>query len=241
MRPFSKRTVLIMVTGVIMSAALLIGVNYTDACRLEQVTINDKPVEGWRTKLVLKDGRSVLRQPADSLADLMMRASNVFKVDISYELPDRIDIRTNNFEPVCFVVDAASGKMFGLTDEARVVSLENSEFNWEHPVLTSVLAGPLYDFCQDVRVSVIVDHLEWLRDDNIVLYRLIDEIDFGYDTFVQVALTGLPYRLKVRAESFHEQMQEFVEFVSRFDPDLSDVRVIDMRFDNMIICDGGKS
>lgn len=240
MKPFSKRTVLILITVVVMSAALLVGVNYTDACRLQQVTLNDTPLENWQSKLVLDANRSVLRQPADSLAQLMMKASDVFKVDISYELPDRIEIRTNNFEPVCFVVDAGSGRLLGLTKDARVVSLKNAEYNFEHPVLTSVSAGPLFGFCKDIRVSVIVEHLEMIREDNIVLYRLIDEIDFGFESFVQVTLTGLPYRLKVRAENFRDQMQGFVEFVSRFAPDLNGVGMVDMRFDNMIICDGGK-
>lgn len=238
--PFSKRTLLIMILTVIAGSVLLFSVSYTDACRLEEVTLNEQPVKAWDGKLVLSADRSIVRQPVDSLAGLLIAAPNVYKVDVSYELPGRIKIKTNNFEPVCFLVDAGTGKLFGLTEQARVVSLEHSEFDWEHPVVTSVVAGPVYDFCDDVRVGVVVEHLERLRDANLVLYRLINEVDFGYESHVLVSLSGLPYRLKVGVETFHEDMLEFVEFVSRFAPDLEGVTTIDMRFENMIIC-GRKS
>ncbi len=238
---FSKKTLLIMILAVIAGLALLVSVSYTDACRLQEVTLNEQPIKGWEGRLALSAEKSVVRQPVDSLVNLLIKAPDIYRVDVSYDFPDRIDIRTNNFEPVCFLLDAASGRLFGLTESARVVSLEHSEFDWEHPVLTSVDAGRVFGYCGDVRVSVVVAELEKLRDANLVLYRLIDEVDFGYDSFVQVSLSGLPYRLTVSVENFQEDMLEFVEFVSRFAPDLEGVTSIDMRFENMIVCRGRKS
>ena len=238
---FSKKVTLILISVATAGLALLFTVNYTDACRLNEVRLNQAPLENWQEELGLNASRSVVRQPMDRLAEFLIGDKNVFKVDVAYTLTGRLDIRTNNFRPVCFLVDAGSGKMFGLTDEARVVSLKNSEFGWEHPILTSVQAGSVYDHCSDARVAVVVEQLERLRWDNVDLYRLIDEIDFGVETFVQVALSGLPYRLKIRAENFHAEVTEFVQFVSRFAPDLEGVTSIDLRFDDMIICAGGKS
>ncbi len=237
---FSKKVTLILISLVTAGLALVITVNYTDACRLNEVRLNQTPLVDWQEDLGLNASRSVVRQPVDSLAERLIADKDVFKVDVAYTLTGRLDIETNNFRPVCFMVDAGSGKMYGLTDRARVVSLKNSEFGWEHPVLTSVLAGPVYDHCSDARVAVVVEQLERLRRDNIDLYRLIDEIDFGVENFVQVALSGLEYRLKIRAENFHAEAIQFVEFVSRFAPDLEGVTSIDLRFDDMIICAGGK-
>ncbi|UCG63095.1 MAG: hypothetical protein JSV52_07375 [Candidatus Zixiibacteriota bacterium] len=237
---FSRKTLLIMILTVIAGSVLLFSVSYTDACRLQEVTLNEQPIRSWEGKLALNAEKSIVRQPVDSLAGTLIAAPDIYKVDVSYELPGRIEIKTNNFEPVCFLVDAGSGELFGLTEQARVVSLQHSEFDWEHPVLTSVMAGPAYGYCHDVRVGVVVEQLERLRNVNVVLYRLISEIDFGQKSYVLVSLSGLPYRLKVRVESFREDMLEFVEFVSRFAPDLEGVTTIDMRFENMIIC-GRKS
>ncbi len=238
---FSKKITTLLILTTLVGMALLIGVNYTDACRLSEVTLNHTPIEKWDDGLGLKSDAPIVRQPIDNLAATLIEASDVFKVDIFYRLPSRIDVRTNNFEPVCFLLDAGSGRLFGLTEQARVVLLDNCDVDWEHPIITSVMAGQVFGLCSDARVGVIVEQLEWLRRDNIDLYRLIDEIDLGYESYVQVALSGLPYRLKVRAENFHKEMNEFVTFVGRFAPDLDGVTSIDMRFDAMIICAGGKS
>jgi len=236
----SRKVTLLVLGAAVVCLALIITTNYTDACLLEEVTLNREPVPEWGERFGLHPDRSIVRQPVDSLTELLLDAKNVFRVDVSYRLPDRIDITLNDFEPVCFLLDASSGVMYGLTDDARVVTLDNGRVNWEHPVLTSVQTGALYRYCPDARVGVLVEQLEQLRGENIDLYRLIDEIDLAHKSFVQVSLSGLPYRLKAGAEDFCEEMIQFVEFVSRFVPDLSEVNSIDMRFGGMIICAGGK-
>lgn len=236
----SRKTTLMLLLAAIVCLATLLTTNYSDACRLEEVTLNRQAIEEWHARFGLHPEKSIVRQPVDSLAGSLLASANVFKVDISYRLPSGIDIVLNDFEIVCFLVDAHSGVLYGLTDKARVATLGKGSENWDHPVLTSVAAGPIYGFCSDARVGVVVEQLQRLRAENIDLYRLIEEIDFGHESFLQVSLAGLPYRLKIRAERLFEDMMQFVEFVSRFVPDLSGVSAIDMRFDGMIICAGGK-
>ena len=237
---FSRRVKLIALAVIVAGITTLVVVRYTDACLLEQVHLDDRQVENWTERFGLDDTRSVMRQPIDSLAMHLLDKPNVFKVDIAFTLPNGIDVRTNDFDPACFVVDKYSGKLYGLSDAARIISLENCHFDWEHPVFTSVETGKLYDLCPDLRVEVAVGQLQKLRDDDIDLYRLIDEIDFGNREFLRVTVSGLPYRLKVRAEKLFDDVGRFVEFVSRFAPDLEGVKTIDLRFDRMIICAGGK-
>ncbi len=100
--------------------------------------------------------------------------------------------------------------------------------------------GKLYGYCKDTRTSVLIECLERLREENTDLYRLIYEIDLGSEYFVRVALSGLDYRLKVRAEYFNDDMNRFVDFVSRFDPTMDGVSLIDLRCDGMVICAGGE-
>ena len=218
----------------------MVTVHYTGACRLESVKVNEREISDWSTRLGLQEGKSIYRQPVDSLAWALLGKRDVFKVDIDYSFPGTIDIKVNDFEPVCFALDKYTGKMFGLNREGRVISLKDHEFSWEHPVLTSLTVGKPYDYCEDVRTLVLVNCLEQLRGENIDLYRLIYEIDLGSDSFVRVALSGLDYRLKVRAEYFLEDISRFVEFVSKFDPQLEGVSSIDLRCDGMVICGGGE-
>lgn len=236
----SRRAKLILFAVVLVGMTTLFVVRYTDACRLEEVSLDDSSVENWPDRFGFDGSRSVVRQPLDSVAEHLLGRRNVFKVDIDYSLPNGIEVWTNNFEPACFVVDRVSERMFGLNDAGRLISLENCRIDWDNPVLTSVEVGRLYGLCGDVRVKVVVEQLRELREDDIDLYRLIDEIDFGNRGFLRVTIAGLPYRLKARAEKFHTDMDRFVEFVSRFAPDLEEVKGIDLRFDGMIICAGGK-
>ena len=236
----SKKISLALLAVIVIGGVLLVTVHYTSACRLEKVSLNQREVADWTNELGLDQGKSIYRQPVDSLAWALLGQRNIFKVDIDYSFPGEIDILVNNFEPVCFVLDKNSGKLFGLNNEGRVISLENLQFSWEHPVLTSLEAGRLFGYCQDTRAGVLVRCLEQLRKEKLDLYGLIYEIDLGSEYFVRVALSGLDYRLKIRAEHFCDDMNRFVDFVSRFDPQIDSVTSIDLRCDGMVICSGGE-
>ncbi len=232
----SLRIKLVLLVVTVFGVTMLVAVKYTRACRLTTVTYNSSQVTGWETKYGLDDSSPIVSQPVDSLAQALISKRSVFKVDISYKFPSSLDIRTNNFDPVSFLVDRYSGKMYGVLESGRIVDLNNCDLDWEHPVLTSVSVGRLYGHSDDSRVDVVVRELQDIRENTMDLYRLIDEIDFGNSSFLKVSIAGLPYRLKVHAETLSNDVHKFVEFVSRFNPDLTDVTLMDLRFDDMIIC-----
>ncbi len=70
---------------------------------------------------------------------------------------------------------------------------------------------------------------------------MIEEIDFGNRRFLKIAIDGLNYRLKVKTETFNSELNKFVDFISRFNPDLEGVKLLDLRFDGMIITSKVKS
>ncbi|MBU8932920.1 MAG: hypothetical protein KOO62_02825 [candidate division Zixibacteria bacterium] len=218
---------------------MILIVNFTDACRLQGATLDGMAVEEWASRFALDGEKPIIRQPIDSLAKALLDNDGVFKVDIAYRLPHELDIRTNAFEPVCFVVGQSSGKLFGLNIEGRLIRLSGYEPDWERPVLTGVETGSLYSTCTDARVSVVIDELETLRRERIDVYRLIDEIDFSDSGFLRLVVSGLSFHLKVRARVMVDDMQRFVEFIMSYDADLNDAKCFDLRYDNMIICSRG--
>ncbi|RKX27982.1 MAG: hypothetical protein DRP47_05535 [Candidatus Zixiibacteriota bacterium] len=218
----------------------LIGiVNFTDACRLQGATLNGDPLEGWSHKLGLSETRSIVHQPVDSLAHSILARDDVFKVDIAYSLPHKLDIRTNEFDPLCFVVGKTTGKLFGLNHEGRLVKLNSAHLDWERPVFTNVVTGDLFSTCNDSRIRVVIEQLEALRQEKIDVYRLIDGVDFSDYRFLQVLVSGLPYHLRLRAQKLSNDMQRFIDFVLLYDVDLTNVKCIDLRYDDMIICAQG--
>ncbi len=236
----SKRAKLILAASVVVGGILLVVVNFTDACRLETVTLNDKTIDDWPRRFDMLSEKSVFRQPLDNLTKVLLDQKGVFKVDVSYSWPHTVDIKTNAFAPVCFLLDKRDGALYGLDRKGRLLPLENASLDWERPVLTGVNASNLFSYCKDVRVKVIVDQLEKLRKSNIDFYRLIEEVDFEAKDYIQVSISGLSYRLKVSAEHFGEGLNKFVDFITRFSPDLNEVHQVDLRFDDMIVCARGK-
>ena len=102
--------------------------------------------------------------------------------------------------------------------------------------VTGVSAGKPYRRTADSRIITLVRLLHSLRDENIDLFRMIDEIDLTAAGYVKVTLAGLPYTLRAKLESLDECLARYVEFTSRYRPDLDGVEHVDLRYDNMIIC-----
>lgn len=235
---FSLRTRLILAAVALVGLSSIIVLEFTDWHKLEAVTLNDEPVADGGAKLGLKPGESVLKQPLARVAEHLLKDTGTIKVDIDYSLPGTLRITTNRFTPVCLVVDEVTGRQFGLNKQARVVPLAPSFDDWEHPVLTGVEANRLFERCGDDRVTMIIPELAHLAEDNLGLYRLIDEINFSKPGQVTVTVSGLPYRLTANADRFHEQMSGFIQFVEKYQPDITGADNFDLRFANMIVQQG---
>ena len=241
MKLFGKKLFWCLTAAVVFGAALLSYVRYGDACTLTTVTVNTQPVDDWSSQYGLVEGKSLLAQPLQELADSLLAARHIYRVDLSYSWPNQVNIQTNKFIPAAFLLDKPSGRLYGLDKQARLIDLGQGALEWERPVFTSVYAGKMFRCPEDARVKVVLEQLRRLQENNRDLYRLIDEIDFGNSSFIKVSLAGLPYRLNVRAGCLLDDLDRFVEFVTRFEPDLADVKLLDLRFDDMVIAKGGKA
>ena len=236
-----KKVKISLVAFIVFGVTLLSLFHFTKYFTLEMVSVNAAELEDWSDKLSLPKDKPLIRQPLDSLATALIAKNNIYKIDIDYALPNMIEIKTNNYKPVCFVLDRITQKIYGLNHDARVVLLNNSDYTWDNPVLTSLSISKPFGFCRDYRVKTVVESLYKLKNQNRDLYGLIDEIDFGNSDFLKISIDGLPYRLKVRYEYLLEDIDKFIHFVSRFDPDLKDVTLLDLRYDEMIVCSQGKN
>ncbi len=220
-------------------AAFVMTVNYTDACRLQTVVLDGAPVNDWHGPFDMLKGRSVARQPFDSLARAVLTGKDVFRVNVSCRWPHTLRISTNVFSPVCLLVDRSSGDLWGVIEDGRVVPLDNALVDWECPVLTGTKSAKPFELCEDSRVTVVVAQLEAIRSDSEGLFHLLEEIDLGASDCIRISVSGLPYRLKARANTVAENLRQFVDFIAHYGPDLSEVRELDVRFADMIISIGG--
>ena len=126
--------------------------------------------------------------------------------------------------------------MHGLAENGRVVPLERAAVDWQQPVFTGLDAGKSYQYCNDYRVTTAVKQLVKVRHNRPNLYHLVSEVSFSHNDALLVSLAGLPYRIKCSAADLANELNRFIDFVSRFAPDLRHARVIDMRLENLIVC-----
>ena len=220
----------------VFAVALAVTVNFTDACRLDNVSVDNESINNWTERFDMLATGPVVGQPLESLASMLLSAREIHKVDISVSWPHTREVKTNEFEPTCFLLDDRTDILFGLDQDARIIPVERISPDWEQPVITGVSAGTPFGRAGDSRMIILVRLLKKLRVENIDLFRMIDEINMKATSYVKVTLAGLPYSLRMRLESLDEGLVRFVEFMSRYRPDLDGVEHVDLRYDNMVIC-----
>jgi hypothetical protein len=235
MKPLSHRIRLALIAVVVFGLGLMSVMEFTDWHVLQAVTLNGERVGDPEADLGFRNGASVLDQPLGAVAAQLLADDKTAKVDISYSFPASLHVETNRFTPVGLMLDRNNGRLFGLNVQGRVVPLSPDRRNWEHPVITGTTAGGILELCSDPRVGLLAPQLVRLADDNLDLYRLIDEIDLRSATFATVTISGLPYQLKVQAASFAKQTLGFVRFLEKYESEADSARMIDLRFANMIV------
>ncbi len=211
-------------------------VNFSDACHLKQVRLNGAVVEDWPERWQLLPQHSLFDQPVDSLATCLLRDREVLKVEMDIKLPHTLEIHTNRFDPICFVHDPQTGEILGLNREVCLIPLDPDMVDWERPLLVGMDDCRLYQRQSHPRYTLLCDRLDRLARRHMDLFRLIEELDVTHPGHVSVRLAGLPFNLRMRVERLDEDLQRFVEFMEQFNPDLNDVRYVDLRFEEMIIC-----
>lgn len=226
---------------VVVGSVLTWSAQFTDALRLEEVFIDGQPVADWKEQQSMLDTGAVFSQPLDSLAKAILARAGTYKVEVKVTLPHKIEIATNNFQSICFLLDEPTGIMVGIDRQARVVPLQKQFDQWEKPIITGVEADRRFHRSENPAVTETVSQLISIYDENIDLYRMIDEINLGQGKYAKLYLSGLSFTLKARVGFLQHDLRRFVEFVTRYNPSLDGIKEVDLRFSGMIICGRNKS
>ena len=231
----SKRTRL-SVYAIIFSMMLAVAViSFTDVSTIEAVSLGGIAVRDWTAKYNLKKNTSVLDQPYDKLTERMLRPDSALKVEISFSWPHTLKLELNSITPCCLLLDKKSGSIFGLDKNCRVVPLAESAVDWERPLFTGIDNIKLYEVCSSSRLRRVLEALEKLREENINFYRLIEQIDFAKNNRIEIIISGLDHKVWVSADRTFGDLSRYLEFISGFELDLENIRLIDMRLEEMVI------
>jgi len=237
----NRKILIAILTIIVFGAGLISLANYSAACRLGTVVMNGAELTGWSDSLPLLKPTSVLAQPLDSLAAEMITCPDIYQVDMSFSGLQTLQVTTNRFDPECILVDAASGCLYGLDYQGRLLPLEHSPEDWECPLITGLKKWKLFACGEDGRLPVVMEQVGIVKRTNPDLARLVDEIYFDKENSVRVSISGLPYTVRVRPDGLALGLERLVEFITGFQPELANIKMIDLRFETMIVTtEGGK-
>ncbi|MGH8014785.1 MAG: cell division protein FtsQ/DivIB [Candidatus Zixiibacteriota bacterium] len=216
-------------------------IKFTEVCNLQAVTINGKTPDQWDKKTPLIKDKSILRQPLDEFVLSSFANDQTLKLDFRYDWPHTLNVKVNSISPDCLLLDKYTSTLFGLDKSGAVLPLSPDLIDWERPVFTGVGVNKLYQLPQDIRVHAVVNALAETKSQKLNFYRLIEQIDFDSPDFLEVRIAGCPQIVRLRAEFFYEDINRYIDFVARFQPQLDGVKVIDLRQNGQIITKGKRA
>ncbi len=231
--PLSKKMKISFLGCIVTAVTLLVVVNFTDAFQLQSIYLNSEEIQNWHEDF---DSTNVINLSLEQTANTMLDKNGIYKVDLKVDLPNNIEIISNDFDAVCYMVDKNSGKIYGLDKDARLISLKNQFNDWELPIITGVAAGKLYHRINDTKIAILAGKINLLREKHNDLYRILEEIDVSNEKYLKVYPAGLPYYLKIRLEKFNYDLDRFVDFIGKYDLVLDEINQINFCCDDMVIC-----
>ncbi len=214
---------------------------FTEVCNLQAVTINGETAPQWPKESPLVKDKSILRQPFNKFVESSLADEETLKLDYRFSWPHTLYVRVNSISPDCLLLDKFSSTLFGLDKNGRVIPLKAEMVDWERPIITGVGVKKLYHHPADIRVRKVLAALDQVRGGKMNFYRLIEQIDFAAKEYVEVTIAGQEYTVRLRAESFYDDINRYVDFVARYQPRLEGIKVIDLRQDGQIVTKGKKT
>lgn len=241
MTAISKKVKMVFVLMLLGMLALVITVNFTEFCTLEAVTVDGRHMEKWNKESPLIQDKSILRQPLEEFEVSSWADEKTLKLDYKYAWPHTLNVKLNSISPECFLLDRNSAVLYGLDANGRVFPLKPNVVDWERPVLTGISIRKLYQCPSDVRLFEVLPALDQLRSEKANFFRLIEQVDFGSDDFIEVAIAGHEHAVRVRADRFYDDINRYVDFVAKYHQQLEEIKVIDLRQDGQIVTKGKKA
>jgi hypothetical protein len=139
------------------------------------------------------------------------------------------------------LLDKNSSTIFGLDKLGRVIPLNSEIVDWEKPVFTGIEVRRLYEYPSDIRVRGILEDLARVRREKTSFYLLVEQIDFESQDYVDVRIAGAAQIIRLRADSFYDDINRYIDFVARYRPPLEGIKVIDLRQDGQIVTRGKRA
>lgn len=227
-----KSYVLLLLISIVIMGALVF-VQYSELFAFNEVRYEEGAVVSDTTLFNTAKGNNLFKVEFSEFADDLLANKKVLKVDIDYSLPDGIEVSFNDMKPVAAVLTPEG--LLGISAEEYLIPFNATESGIDCPILTGYNPGELYQKVDDGEVTLVIENLDNLRDKSRDCYLLLSNIDFSSDDFISVYIDGLETEVIMYPGDLARNMKAIEAFLSDYEPDLSQVKRLDLRSEGMII------
>ena len=231
----ARRPYWIMLVATVVIAGLLVTAKYTRLCKLEQVYAETNPdfLDNRISSEYIQ--QNLFKVPLDDIAERMMANKKILKVDLDYDLPGSISAVINDIRPIAMLLSSDGQSLLYVSQDLQTLPVNNSELNWDIPMVTGISDPSPYKRLKNSNLKLVVRDLVKIRDDFRDFYLAISNIDLLDDESIRVNLEGLPFIVETYSGNLYQSMKKLKLFLLEYNPDLSEIKRLDMRSEEQII------
>lgn len=230
-----KRSSLYLLLASVIIAGSVVTLRYSGYCRLHEVVMDDSLNDGDLDVFQPFMERNLFEVPLDAAAAQLLTDRRVFRVDLDYRLPSKIKIKYNETEPLALIAADRGRDLFLLDRNSHLIPDVSDEFSLAVPVITGVEKKALKTKSLRLRFTTLAEELARIKEDFTDFYLAMADIAIISDNCVVVYLDGLPFGIKTYTGALYFSMRRLKLFLLDYNPELNDIKLLDMRSDNQIV------
>ncbi len=234
-----RRPYILMIIPALLIAGGIGFLRYSDVFAFQNVRFESENNIVNADMIKLPAGENLFDLPLKNTAEELLARKNVYKVDLDYHLPDGIIVRINDIRPIAMVIGEDGKSRYRLGENGCLLPLDSTiEQQYDFPIITGLQNCIAYGKNSDDRLKLIVRQLVEIKKDFPDFYLALSGIDMSGIKDISIWIDGLPFRVETYAGSLYKTIKKLKTFILEFNPDLQNIRKLDMRSEGLIIAAG---
>ncbi len=229
-----KKFVYLLIATVVLGGSLL-SVRYLNAFKLNDVQI--VPAKLYAGDKLLKDeqGANMLALPLDKITDKILKDSDVYRVDIDFDLPGLLEIHLNDIVPLALLLAHDGHTLFCVDKNGVVYKYDYETYGLDYPIITGLDSYKLHGRLHDLRITPLLEQLTHIKETDMDSYLSLTSIDLSDSENVVLYVEGLPFSILTDSGSIQKSITKLKLFLMGQNHDLSQIKQLDLRTDGLII------
>ncbi len=230
-----RRPYILMMIPALVIAGGIGFLRYSDVFAFQNVRFESENNVASAEMIKLPVGENLFDLPLENAAEELLARKNVYKVDLDYHLPDGIVVRINDIRPIAMVIGEDGKSRYRLGENGCLLPLDSAIKQYNFPIITGLQNCIAYTKNSDNRLKLIVRQLAEIKKDFPDFYLALSGIDMSDSRDISIWIDGLPFRVETYAGSLYQTIKKLKIFILEFNPDLQDIKKLDMRSEGLII------